>query len=94
MQRALAAEGVAFRDLAPQTARDYFDGELVVLAGYYDADALGVACGQVDGRAVACVLPQTERPDRDVVGRHVVAAMMLMAVDPPASFNSGEIEHE
>lgn len=61
--RALAAEGVAAEDLAPQIARDFFDGRLVILAGHGpgaageaghgDLAALTEACRRLDSRVAA-----------------------------------------
>jgi hypothetical protein len=50
VQRALRAEGVAYEDLGPQVARDWFDGDLVILAGGPDRDALAEACRAFDTR--------------------------------------------
>jgi hypothetical protein len=50
VRSALAGEGVFYEDLKPGIARDYFEGEIVVLAGYDDAAALGEICKQLDLR--------------------------------------------
>ncbi len=50
VQGTLAAQGVRVEDLAPQTARDFFRGGLVVLAGYDDAASLAFECRHLESR--------------------------------------------
>jgi hypothetical protein len=53
VQRALGAERIAFEDLAPQIARDYFNGNIAVLAGHKDAEALADVCRRLHSRVRA-----------------------------------------
>jgi len=53
VQRALRAERIVFEDLAPQIARDFFDGNLVILAGTKDAEALAEVCRRLNSRVMA-----------------------------------------
>jgi hypothetical protein len=53
VQRALGAERIVFEDLAPQIARDYFDGNIAVLAGHQDAEALAAVCRRLNSRVRA-----------------------------------------
>jgi len=53
VQRALRAERIAFEDLAPQIARDHFNGSIAVLAGHKDVDALADICRRLNSRVRA-----------------------------------------
>ena len=53
VQRALGAERIVFEDLAPQIARDYFDGNMIILAGHKDVDALADVCRRLNSRVRA-----------------------------------------
>jgi len=50
VQAALNAQGVAYTDLEPQLARDYFSGGIVALAGFDDPAMLADACGRFASR--------------------------------------------
>ena len=81
VQRALGAERIAFEDLAPQIARDYFNGNIAVLAGHKDAEALADVCRRLNARVRAgtnvLVLNPPARWSAWDLGR--------MELDPPES---------